>query len=309
MICPVGTLLGIASRVSLLRIKVDNSKCTRCGRCSVSCKSSCIDSLQHKVDLTRCVGCFNCVHTCQEKAISYGLVRFKKEEQKTDTGKRNFIVGSLLFLFGIRRYAGAQDKKAPVPKSASTVKENRTTPVAPPGARSLEQFNKDCTGCSLCISACPNGVLQPAFIQYGLVGLMQPLMDYHRSFCTYNCTKCTEICPTYALQPLSLDAKKLTQIGKVNFIKDNCIVKTEKTACGACSEACPTKAVFMVQYEGTLLIPEVNTEICIGCGHCEYACPTSPYKAIYVDGNSVHQAASPPVNVKADIETPSDFPF
>ncbi len=139
--------------------------------------------------------------------------------------------------------------------------------------------------------------------------MMQPVMNYHKSFCTYNCTKCTEVCPTYALHPLALEAKKLTQIGKVNFIKDNCIVKTEKTACGACSEACPTKAVYMIPYEGNLLIPEVNNEICIGCGHCEFACPTTPYKAIYVDGNSVHMAAKPPKNEKAESETPVEFPF
>jgi NAD-dependent dihydropyrimidine dehydrogenase PreA subunit len=105
------------------------------------------------------------------------------------------------------------------------------------------------------------------------------------------------------------EAKKLTQIGKVVFIKDNCIVKTEKTACGACSEACPTKAVFMIPYEGTLLIPDTNQEICIGCGHCEYSCPTVPYKAIFVDGNPVHQVSKKPEIQKPDIESPQDFPF
>jgi len=139
--------------------------------------------------------------------------------------------------------------------------------------------------------------------------MMLPVMDYHKSFCTFNCTRCTEVCPTYALRPLVLEAKKLTQLGKVNFIKDNCIVKTEKTACGACSESCPTKAVYMIPYEGNLLIPETNVNICIGCGHCEFACPTKPYKAIFVDGNPVHQAAEKPAEEKSDIETPVEFPF
>lgn len=40
MICPVGTFLGLLSKLSLFRIKSDESKCTRCGRCSVVCKSS-----------------------------------------------------------------------------------------------------------------------------------------------------------------------------------------------------------------------------------------------------------------------------
>ncbi|MCX6334390.1 MAG: 4Fe-4S dicluster domain-containing protein, partial [Bacteroidia bacterium] len=309
MICPVGTFLGLLSKISIFRIKIDESKCTRCGRCSVRCKSSCIDFLQHNVDVSRCVDCFNCINICQDKAISYGIVNLKKREPETDLEKRKFIAGSMLLLLGLPQILKGQEKKVPVPKKESTVKENKTCPVCPPGGISIEDFNQDCTACSLCITTCPNGVLVPSLMQYGVVGMMQPVMDYHKSFCTYNCTKCTEVCPTYALHPLALEAKKLTQLGKVNFIKDNCIVKTEKTACGACSEACPTKAVYMIPYEGNLLIPEVNTEICVGCGHCEFACPVTPYKAIYVDGNPVHQAAKPPVNKQAETETPVEFPF
>lgn len=309
MICPVGTLLGLLSKVSLFRIKFDESACTRCGRCSLGCKSSCIDFLKHDIDVTRCVDCFNCINTCQDKALSYGIVDFKKKEHKTDESKRNAIITSLFFLFGTSAVLKAQDKPVPKPKKDSTVKENKTLPVCPPGGQSIADFNLDCTACSLCINACPNGVLEPALKQYGLAGIMQPVMNYHKSFCTYNCTVCTEICPTYALHPLLLEAKKLTQLGKANFIKDNCIVKTEKTACGACSESCPTKAVYMIPYEGNLVIPEVNADICIGCGHCEFACPTVPYKAIFVDGNAVHVAAKKPVNVESEIKTPVEFPF
>jgi len=309
MICPVGTLLGLLAKVSILRIKFDETACTRCGRCSIGCKSSCIDFLKHDIDVSRCVDCFNCINTCPDKALSYGVVKFKKKVHETDENKRKVIAGSLLLLFGLSRALKGQDKIAPTPKKDSTVKENRTFPVCPPGGLGIKDFNKDCTACSLCISVCPNRVLQPAISQYGLVGIMQPVMDYHKSFCTYNCTVCTEICPTNALHPLILEAKKLTQLGKATFIKDNCIVKTEKTACGACSESCPTKAVYMIPYEDNLLIPEVDADICIGCGHCEFACPTIPYKAIFVDGNPVHLAAKKPVNVESDIEAPVDFPF
>jgi len=108
--------------------------------------------------------------------------------------------------------------------------------------------------------------------------------------------------------PLVLEAKKLTQLGKAIFIQDNCIVKTEKTDCGACSEHCPTKAVQMIPYEGNLVIPKVTDDICIGCGACEYACPTTPYKAIFVNGNHHHIAAKKPVTEKSVLQT-DDFPF
>ena len=309
MICPVGTLLGLVSKISVFRIKFDETACTRCGRCSIGCKSSCIDFLNHKIDVTRCVDCFNCINICQDKALSYSAIKLKKKEHQTDESKRKLIAGSLLLLFGLSDSVSGQEKAAPKPKKESTVKENRTFPVCPPGAGSIQDFNTWCTACSLCINICPNGVLQPAINEYGISGIMQPVMNYHRSFCTYNCTACTEICPTYALRPLVLEAKKLTQLGKANFIKDNCIVKTEKTACGACSESCPTKAVYMIPYEGSLLIPEVNNDICIGCGHCEFSCPTTPYKAIFVDGNEVHKAAKKPENKESEIKTPVEFPF
>ncbi len=309
MICPVGTLLGLISKISLLRIRFDESACTRCGRCAIGCKSSCIDFLKHNIDVSRCVDCFNCINICQDKALSYSPVEIRTREHVTDESKRRLLAGSLLLLFGSPDTVAGQEKAAPKPKKESTVKENKTFPVCPPGAGSIQDFNTICTACSLCVNICPNGVLQPAFMEYGIAGMMQPVMNYHKSFCTYNCTACTEICPTNALKPLVIDAKKLTQLGKAVFIKDNCIVKTEKTACGACSEACPTKAVYMIPYEGNLLIPEVNNDFCTGCGHCEYACPTTPYKAIFVDGNEVHKAARKPENTETDIKTPVDFPF
>jgi polyferredoxin len=308
-VCPVGTFLGLISKISVLRIKFDDKKCTRCGRCSLACKSSCIDFLNWEIDHSRCVDCFNCLKTCPDKAMVYGFISLKKKVHETDENRRKLVLGSVLMLLGLSQRSEGQNKVAPIPKKDSTVKENRTFPVCPPGSASILNFTTNCTACSLCISVCPNNVLQPSVKEYGLAGLMQPRMDYHKSFCTYECVKCLEICPTGALLPLVLEAKKLTQLGKAIFIKDNCIVKTEKTACGACSESCPTKAVHMVPFEGKLVIPQTTDDICIGCGHCEFACPTTPYKAIFVNGNAVHAAAKKPQNVQTDIKKPVEFPF
>ncbi|HHU33792.1 MAG TPA: 4Fe-4S dicluster domain-containing protein, partial [Bacteroidetes bacterium] len=128
-------------------------------------------------------------------------------------------------------------------------------------------------------------------------------------FCDYDCVACSEVCPTNALSLLTVEAKKRTKLGVSRFIKDNCIVKIEKTACGACSEGCPTKAVYMIPYEGNLLIPEVDPSLCIGCGYCEYACPMTPYKAIYVDGLPVHGVSRKPRTEKPDQSGIDDFPF
>ncbi len=309
-VCPVGTLLGVVSKVSLLRIRIDGSECSKCGRCAVACKASCIDFMGKSVDLSRCVACFNCLDTCPDNAVFYGLPDFRKKSavrvKEPDEGKRSFVSGIMLLLFGISRVARSRDDV--VPQKLSTIAEERTSPVCMPGATSIENFQERCTACSLCVSACPKNVIHPSLLEYGLTGIMQPRMDYHKGFCNFDCVKCTEICPTGALMPLDVEAKKLTQIGVAVFIKENCIVHTEKTDCGACSEHCPTKAVQMVPYEGTLVIPEVTKEICIGCGACEYACPTVPYKAIFVDGNRNHIAAEKPEVEEATLKV-EDFPF
>lgn len=307
-ICPVGTFLGLISKISLLRIKFDESKCTKCGRCAIACKSFCIDFLNKKIDNSRCVECFNCINSCPDKALSYSLVTTGKKKTETDSEKRNFIGGLILILTGLSVKSLAQEEEQKVEHKASTVKEKKTFPVSPPGSTGIENFNSKCTACSLCISACPNNVLVPSLVQYGITGIMQPHMDYHKGFCAYECTRCLEICPTGAIMPLELEAKKLTKIGTAIFVRDNCIVETERTACGACAESCPTKAVHMVPFEGNLTIPETNDEICIGCGHCEFACPVVPYKAIYVDGIPVHKAAKKPENVQTDLKH-EDFPF
>jgi len=309
-VCPVGTLLGLLSKVSLFRIRFDEDKCTRCGRCAMVCKSSCIDFLNKSVDLSRCVNCFNCVDACRGNSMSYGLVRLKRQQKDSgepDSSRRGFIAGSLALLAGGSQLLKAQDT-TPSPAKESTVREDRLYPVSPPGSSGIEMFTSRCTACALCVNACPTNVLQPSTNQYGFAGIMQPRMDFHSGFCNYDCTRCTEVCPTGAIMPLMPEAKKLTQIGKAVFIKENCIVNTEKTACGACSEHCPTKACHMVPFEGSLLIPEIRDEICIGCGACEYACPTRPFRAVFVDGNPIHEAASRPETEELK-EVPTEFPF
>jgi len=307
-VCPVGTFLGLISKVSIFRMRIDNVKCSKCGRCAIACKSSCIDFLNMEIDNSRCVDCFNCIGTCPDHAMSFGFKPLQQREVPVDEKKRRFAISSLLLFFGISQRIFAQERNAPMPKKASTVKENKTSPVSPPGSTSIENFTSKCTACSLCISACPNNVLIPSFTEYGIAGIMQPHMDYHKGFCAYECVRCLEICPTGALLPLLPESKKLTQLGRAVFIKENCIVQTERTACGACAESCPTKAVHMIPFPGNLTIPSTTDDICIGCGHCEYACPVMPYKAIFVNGNPVHAAAKKPENIQTDLKH-EDFPF
>lgn len=313
-ICPVGTILGIFARFSIFRIRLDKTACTSCGKCSAVCKAECINPTDQSVDFSRCIGCMNCLTPCPEGGVKFDPF-WKKDEVIISTynpGKRKFLVETGVLLaasLDTTRFVSLKDEKKKEVISA-TVPIIREHPVTPPGALGQARFNSLCTACHLCVSACPTQVLQPTYFLYGLTGFLQPRMDYITSFCNYECVLCGEVCPTGAILPLIKDEKKLTQLGKSNFVKENCVVYTRNTACGACSEHCPTKAVNMVPYKEKLTIPEVNNKICIGCGACEYACPTDP-KSIYVEGNLVHQVAEKPKEVKIEekIDYKEEFPF
>jgi ferredoxin len=316
-ICPVGTLLGLFSRFSLLKIRFNPETCTRCGKCAGVCKSECIDIKNYSIDYSRCVTCFNCLAVCPESALSMTASKTRslkmdstpKTAPVSDGNRRQFLFTSLALL------AGSKLMASPKTKTTSNGKElllnNKEHPVCPPGSGSLERFNNICTACSLCVSACPTHVLQPALTQYGLSGFMQPHMDYLTSFCNFDCNKCGQVCPTGAILPLTTEEKHVTQMGKAVFVRQNCVVYTDETDCGACSEHCPTKAVHMVPYKNGLVIPEVDQDICIGCGACEHPCPVeAPYKAIFVNGNPVQQIAkTPEKGEKKVIDDSEDFPF
>jgi len=137
---------------------------------------------------------------------------------------------------------------------------------------------------------------------------MQPVLGFEHGFCNYDCTICLDVCPSGALLPLTVAQKHQNQMGQVKFIIENCIVFTDGTSCGACSEHCPTQAVSMVAYKGDLTIPQTDVNICVGCGGCEYVCPATPNKAIYVEGIGKHNKIEIKTEKKEEVKV-DDFGF
>jgi ferredoxin len=303
-LCPVGSLLGLLSKYSLFRITINSNTCTRCMACTKGCKGQCIDIKNQTVDTTRCVQCQNCVAACPSKqSISYRFAYGKREkiEKKTDTVRRRLFLGTV----GGIAVAGAVRAFTPALRASS----NHTKAIAPAGSRSLDHLKKHCTACHACIAGCPSQVLRPAVTEYGLDGFMMPVLDYKKSFCNYTCNTCSTICPNGAIEPITNEEKILIQIGKAQFTHDRCIVVRDETDCGACDEHCPVKAIRMVPFRDGLLIPQLDTTLCIGCGGCEYICPARPDKAIQVVANTVHQAARP-VEEEVQVEVGvDDFGF
>lgn len=294
-ICPVGTVLGLLSRFSWFRPVIDVNKCNNCTLCSRKCKAACINPQEHRIDYSRCVMCFDCIDTCKHNAISY---RFRREKKAADDNthpsttpdRRRFLsgVGLLLTASAVK----AQEKKVDGGLAVILDKKipDRATPIVPPGAQGLRNMATHCTGCQLCVSVCPTGVLRPS---EKLKTLMQPEMSYERGYCRPECTKCSDVCPTKAILPVTVADKSAIQIGHAVWVKANCIPLTDDVNCDNCARHCPTKAITMVLSDpakpDSRKIPAINVERCIGCGACENLCPARPFSAIYVEGHENHR--------------------
>lgn len=289
-VCPVGSTLGLLSRLSLLRPYIDTSRCNGCRSCARNCKAACINAEKHAIDYSRCVACMDCIDHCRQGAIRYGR-RPMAERMKVDMDtpesrtKREFfsVVGLMAATFAM-----AQKHKVDGGLAAITGKQVpvRKTPVLPPGAVSARHFAQHCTACQLCVSACPNKVLRPSG---SIMTLMQPEASYESGFCRPECTRCTEVCPTNAIRPVTHDEKPDIQIGHAVVHPKHCVKVNGGDSCGNCARHCPSGAIKMVRNAKGNLIPVVDEARCTGCGACEYLCPARPFSAIHVEGHEVHR--------------------
>jgi len=295
-ICPVGTFLGWVSRYSMFQIRIDQQKCNQCAICEQNCKAACIACKEFKVDHSRCVSCMNCIEKCNRKAIGYRFAFSKSDRSgKVDSGRKGFLTASLIL--------AASALKAQIIPKATDIKSdggladivgkkspNRLIPLTPAGAKSAQNMKRRCTACQLCVGVCPNSVLRPST---SLSTLMQPEMSFERGYCRPECVKCSEVCPTSAIDKITKEEKSSTQIGHAVWVRERCIPLTDKQECDNCERHCPAKAISMVPSvagdEKSLKIPAINEAVCIGCGACEYLCPSRPLSAIYVEGHQIHK--------------------
>ena len=322
-ICPVGTVLGFFARFSFFHVTFDAEKCKNCSMCSRNCKASCIDYKTHTVDYSRCVTCGNCLEQCKFGALSYKFgtpslatafpkpvviekpapkATAKAEAPKAEEKAEVKDPGLRTFLTTIAVGAAAAAKAQVIPEATDKkvdgglaeiedkVAPKRATKIVPPGAKSLKNMASHCTGCQLCVSACPNGVLRPST---DLLTLMQPEASYEIGYCRPECVRCSEVCPAGAINLIDVAEKSSIQIGHAVWTRELCVPIKDGQECGNCARHCPTGAITMVPSDAndpkSLKIPVVNDEMCIGCGACENLCPSRPISAIYVEGHEVHR--------------------
>lgn len=255
--CPVGTFLGYISKFSLLKVRINESKCISCGLCTKNCKASCIDFKNKQIDYSRCVACMDCIGKCKKGALSFGLK--PKADPKPDPADGDDkpqadatrkVVASLLAVAASSAVAKAQyaitttediaeggladilDRKAP-PRSACPV---------PPGSESFKHLTQHCTACQLCITKCPNNVLKPSM---SLDHFLQPVMDFTDGYCRPECNICSQVCPNGAIKPIDAAEKTGIHVGQAIWIRENCLPIKDGVPCGNCERQCPNDAITM----------------------------------------------------------------
>lgn len=70
-LCPLGAVYSGFYKISLFRLKLDESLCIHCGKCSKTCLMG-VDP-EHGKNRQECIACGDCQKSCPTKAISFWL--------------------------------------------------------------------------------------------------------------------------------------------------------------------------------------------------------------------------------------------
>jgi MauM/NapG family ferredoxin protein len=280
-LCPLGGLLSLTAKLAILRR--ESSSCKEgCSLCRNVCRMNAIKNDGSYIK-EECILCMDCISICPDQRSSFIFSKNTPEENLsgssglTRTQFLVFLSAVIASIAGFKKsLLGAQ---APADKSFV---------IRPPGSIKENEFDRLCIRCGNCMKACITNVLQPCMFESGLSGIWTPRLMMELSYCEYNCKRCTEVCPTGAIEKLTIENKRKFKIGKANIDKNICVAWSGMSECIVCEEQCPIPDKAIKLEKKQLLskkiidVPVVDEKLCIGCGSCQYMCPTSPKRAITI---------------------------
>jgi polyferredoxin len=309
-LCPAGAWLGFLAQFRMFE-RIVGEACPVCNKCTTECKMNAIPAgdVVH-TSKVECIDCFNCGAVCPPKinAITYRW-RWRPYHTEVDFSRRQFVHSS------VGSVAALGLLNLPLIHRDSTMKS-----IRPPGALAEPEFQDRCIRCLECVRICDSngGCLQPGQIENSLLELWLPIAVMREGYCEYNCNLCTQVCPTDAIIPLTLEQKQHTPIGLAYFDKNLCIPYAQSRDCLVCEEHCPTpdKAIKFELKEVILpggqvkrvKFPYVIRELCIGCGICEEKCPLPGKAGVFVanENQTRFTPSGEPIVKPAMVDSPAD---
>ncbi len=84
-LCPLGAIYGLFNRIAVIQVRVDEERCTHCGRCVRRCPMD----ISHVGD-HECISCAECMEVCNDKAITLkaGSFTLKGYDQEPAGGEK-----------------------------------------------------------------------------------------------------------------------------------------------------------------------------------------------------------------------------
>jgi polyferredoxin len=279
-LCPLGALISIFSRFSLLNRRV-SSACTLCGDCRRTCVMNAIPRKEpHDTRYADCTFCLECESACPKAGISFGFgalawQQWQRGPQKLQ-GRYRPRSGRLGVTLTRREALSGMAAGAAGLALAPLIHGRRQNgALRPPGALPEEAFVRTCILCQECVRVCPTGGLKPVTFEAGLAALGTPQLVPLAGACTRNPScpgLCADVCPVGAILPI---APEQVKIGRAVVDHPLCLAWDQQVKCLVCVEACLVEAAQM--YNGRIV---VDPQRCTGCGRCENACP--------VAGSAIH---------------------
>ena len=287
-LCPLGALLGLLSKASLLR-PVVRPACNRCGHCVTACRVDAIDPIQnYEIIPSECTVCLDCLAACPESGIGFRFHQRPAPVREYDPTRRQVLAALATGAAGVVVLRTGIQAKQPHPQL-----------IRPPGVEDEGEFLARCLRCSQCMKVCPTSGLQPVLFEAGLEGLWTPQLVPRLGYCDYGCNACGQVCPSRAIPLLDLARKREAVIGVAVIDRNRCLPWAQGTPCIVCEEMCPVpEKAIELQTEGGggsggrgrgggserngVQRPIVITDRCIGCGICEYQCPVEGESAIRI---------------------------
>jgi formate hydrogenlyase subunit 6/NADH:ubiquinone oxidoreductase subunit I len=190
--------------------------------------------------MSECFVCFNCIEDCPEKALSFRIFPPKEHEVTSpDVTRRRLVIAGLagLVFYPLARATGR------------STRDFSSKAIRPPGAVEELEFLARCIKCDQCVRVCPTSVIQPAWFESGIEGLWTPVLNFRVGHCQLNCTACGYVCPTGALQHVTLDQKLgrgdfanagPIRLGTAHVDPGRCLPFSKNVPCVVCEEVCPT---------------------------------------------------------------------
>jgi polyferredoxin len=301
-LCPLGALLGLVSRWSILGIEKRAVECGECNRCLLHCQGGDDPLPGAPWRKAECHLCLNCVADCPEGALRFRLFPPRAATRETPDLKRRRVLTSL----------AAGTAALPLLR-ANTGLAVETNPrlIRPPAALAEKDFLARCIRCGECLKVCPSNALHPAFSEAGWEGIWTPVLVPRVGFCQPNCTLCGQVCPTGAIWEFTSGEKgwaaetkaaKPIRIGTAFYDRGRCLPWAMAIECIVCEEWCPVspKAIYLRPAEvfdaagnaKQVHQPYLDPERCVGCGACEFACPVRDRPAISISSVGESRSAT-----------------